>query len=94
MNGNPIKLKDSEINEIKQLQSNIQTTLLKLGTLQIEKMDLDVALENYTNTSKNIKDEWRTLQQTEKELLNKILSNYGEGSLSLVDGTFTPSPKP
>jgi len=80
----PVKLKESEMSDIKQLQSNIQQTLLRFGTLKVERLNLE-------NAEKETEAAWINLQKTEKDLLNKILSSYGEGNLSLTDGTFTPS---
>ena len=86
------KLKDSELTEIKDLQSKFQTIRLKLGDLQIEKMALDNAVSSYVAKDKLLKEEWATLQKSEKEVLDKILNSYGEGSLSLSDGTFISTP--
>ena len=68
------KLKDSELTEIKDLQSKFQTIRLKLGDLQIEKMALDNAVSSYVAKDKLLKEEWATLQKSEKEVLDKILS--------------------
>ena len=87
------KLKDQELIEIKDLQSKIQETIIKLGKLQVDKMDLDAAVADYLANEKSLKEHWTTLQRNEKELLQKILTNYGEGSLNIVDGTFSPSVK-
>jgi chromosome segregation ATPase len=82
------KLKDTEIKEISDLQSKFQTIRLKLGDQQIEKMALDDAVASYLAKDKSLKDEFLSLQQAEKALIDKILSVYGEGSISLSDGTF------
>jgi len=87
------KLKDTEITEIKDLQVKFQTIRLKLGDLQIEKMALDNAVAAYIAKDKLLKEEWTSLQKNEKEVLDKILSAYGEGNLSLTNGTFTSTAK-
>ena len=87
------KLKDVEIAEIKELQSAFQVIRLKLGDLQIEKMALDNAVSSYVAKDKELKTEWESLQSKERLLIDKILEVYGEGNLSLSDGTFISSPK-
>ena len=89
----PIKLNEAELQEIHALQAKIQQAVTKFGHFHIEKMELDKANANYVIAEKTLKDEWNTLQANEKEILNKILSSYGEGNLSLLDGTFIPSVK-
>ena len=87
------KLKDTEIDDIKNLQSKFQETRLKFGDLQIYKLQLDSAVSEFIANEKKLKEEWEVLQKNEKELLAKILGTYGEGSISLSDGTFIPNTK-
>jgi predicted nuclease with TOPRIM domain len=82
------KLKDTEIKEISDLQSKFQTIRLKLGDQQIEKMALDDAVASYIAKDKSLKEEFISLQSEEKNLIDKILEVYGEGHISLTDGTF------
>ena len=88
-----IKFSESELAEIKVLQSRFQEMVLKFGELQIEKMELDRLVIQFVEKEKSLKDAWTGLQNQERELLDKIIKKYGEGHLSLTDGTFTPSPK-
>jgi len=83
------KLKDTELVEIKDLQTKFQTIRLKLGDLQIEKMALDSAVASYVAKDKSLKEEWEGLQKSEQGIIDKILSVYGEGHISLANGTFT-----
>jgi predicted nuclease with TOPRIM domain len=87
------KLKDTEIKEISDLQSKFQNIRLKLGDQQIEKMALDDAVASYIAKDKSLKEEFVSLQSLEKNLIDKILNIYGEGNLSLSDGTFISTSK-
>ena len=91
MNEKTIKIDESMFSEIKMLQSKVQESIYKLGTLQIEKMELDRRANEYVETEKKLKDEWISLQRLEQSLLDKIVKIYGEGNLSMSDGTFTPT---
>ena len=80
------------IAEVKLLQSKFQDLVFKLGTLQVEKMELDRAVTAFVEKEKNLKNEWTGLQKLEEGLLDKIVQKYGEGSLNIADGTFVPAP--
>ena len=91
MNNNTIKIKEEEFSEIKMLQTKFQESVYKLGSLQIEKMELDRMVTNFIEKEKKLKEEWISLQKLEEGLLDKIIKTYGEGHLNMGDGTFTPT---
>ena len=88
----PVKVEEVFLNEIKLLQSKFQESIYKLGNLQIEKMELDRLVTEFVEKEKKLKDEWASLQNLEKSLMDKIVQKYGEGNLNMSDGTFIPSP--
>lgn len=90
----PIKLTEQEFSEIKLLQGKFQETILKLGTLGVEKMELDRAVTEFVEREKKLKDEWLALQKLEEGLIDKVIQKYGEGNLNMSDGTFTPKSPP
>lgn len=85
-----IKLPESELAEIKMLQSKFQESIYKMGSMQVEKMELDRLVTEFIEKEKRIKEEWSSLQKLEQSLLDKIVKTYGEGNLNMSDGTFTP----
>lgn len=84
-----VKMSEADLSEIRALQNKFQETIIKLGSLQIEKMQLDAAVNGFVEKEKTLKEEWVALQQQERGLLDKIVQTYGEGNLNMVDGTFT-----
>lgn len=86
----PKKLTDSEFAEIKQFQTKQQETIVKLGLLQAEKMELDQLISNYVEKEKQIREEWLSVQNLGKSITDKILKTYGEGNLNMETGTFAP----
>jgi len=72
------------------LQTKFQESIFKLGNLQIEKMELDRLVNEFVDKEKKLKEEWISLQNLEKTLLDKIVKTYGVGNLNMADGTFTP----
>lgn len=92
MNDNTkIKLPESEIAEIKMLQSKFQESIYKMGSMQVEKMELDRLVTEFIEKEKRLKEEWSSLQKLEQSLLDKIVKTYGEGNLNMNDGTFIPT---
>lgn len=91
MNERLIKISDNELSEIRMLQTKFQETITKLGTLGVEKMELDRMVEEFVGKEKQLKEEWISLKKLDEDLRDKIVKNYGEGSLNPNDGTFIPT---
>jgi len=89
-----IKMNENFLAEIKMLQGKYNESIYKMGTLHVEKMELDRMVSEFVEKEKKINDEWSSIQKLEQSLLNKIIQQYGEGNLNLVDGTFIPSNPP
>lgn len=86
-----IKFTDDEVNEIRFLQNKFQDKLIKFGQIQLETIELEDRLLALKNEQNRLKTEYLSLQRTEQELMDKLTNKYGEGSLNLKEGTFTPS---
>ena len=87
----PIKITESDLAEIKMLQGKFQQIIYNLGTLGVEKIELDRRVTEFVENEKKLKEEWVSLQKMEQGLLDKIVKTYGEGNLNMTDGTFTPT---
>lgn len=86
-----IKFTDEEFKEIKFLQNKFQEKLIKFGQIHLETIELESRLEMLKNEQNRLKTEYIGLQTTEQELMTKLTSKYGDGSVNLKDGTFTPA---
>jgi predicted transcriptional regulator len=86
-----LKFTDDEINEIRFLQNKFQDKLIKFGQIQLEIIELEDRLTALKNEQLRLKNDYLSLQKTEQELMDKLTNKYGEGSLNLKEGTFTPS---
>lgn len=93
MNNVPIKIKDTELEEIKTLQTKFQTLHRKFGDIGIEKLQLDALIADFIEREKKVKEEWSALQKSEQELLDRFVRTYGTGNLNMTDGTFTSVPE-
>jgi|FAXJ01.1.fsa_nt_gi hypothetical protein len=90
----PIKITEAEFSEIRLLQGKFQELHGRFGNLGIEKMELDRLVNEFVEKEKKIKEEWITLKKIDEGLRDKLVTTYGEGSLNMENGTFTPATPP
>jgi predicted nuclease with TOPRIM domain len=80
----PTQFTNEEITELRELQSKINQVTLQFGQLYITK--------NRLGEQENLlKNQLSELQKQEETLAQKLSTKYGEGSLDIETGTFTPS---
>lgn len=87
----PIKLSQEELEELKSIQSLYQEKTFSFGQLYIDKLNLTEREKEIFALEAKLKQELIDAQKSEQSWIDKISSKYGEGSLSLVTGTFTPT---
>jgi hypothetical protein len=85
-----IKFTDEEMVSIAKLQNDYQQSIYMLGQIDLEKTDLEQQLKDLNTRRNEIFENWKKTQQDENNLLSTLSQKYGDGSLSLKDGTFTP----
>jgi hypothetical protein len=86
----PIKLQDSEMQSLQAIQSRYQEKVFQFGQFYLERIALDEKIKNLADAENKAKEEFTVIQQDEQKWMNDIASKYGDGNLSLKDGTFTP----
>jgi predicted nuclease with TOPRIM domain len=91
MNDAPQKIDEAIWSEIKLLQSKFQEHTIKLGNLQVEKMEADEFHARLEEREKQLREEWLSLRKLDRSLLDKIIQKYGEGGINMADGTFVPT---
>jgi len=85
-----IKLQESEIKLLQEIQSRYQQKIFQFGEFYLERIALDEKIKNLADMENKAKEEFSVIQQDEQKWMNDIASKYGDGNLSLKDGTFTP----
>jgi tmRNA-binding protein len=88
-----IKFTEEELEKVATLQNKYQNSIFQLGELQIRKASLEGELEALKSVESNLKDEYLSIQKDETALLQSFTEKYGEGSLNIKTGTFTPAEK-
>ena len=88
-----VKFTETEMQSIAKLQNDYQQAIYMLGQIDLEKTDLEQQLQELLTKRTEIFNDWKKIQQEESNLLNALSQKYGDGSLSLKDGTFKPLAK-
>lgn len=84
-----IKFTDEELQSIAKLQADYQQSIFALGQIDLEKTNAEQQLKLLTEQREKVFENWKNLQKQESDILNSLSQKYGEGTLSLKDGTFT-----
>ena len=94
MNETSKKIDDASYSEIKMLQGKFQELIFSMGSLQVERIELDRLVTEFVEKEKRLKEEWIAFKKTDERLRDKLVATYGEGSLNMENGTFTPVTPP
>lgn len=86
----PIKLQETELQALQTLQSRYQEKVFQFGQLYLDRIALDEKIKQLADAEQKVKTELSEVQQDEQRWMNDIATRYGDGTLSLKDGTFIP----
>lgn len=78
------KLTQEELQTLQELQQQRQAVILELGSLELTQIDLD-------NRREEIETFYSELKIKEQEYGKTLSEKYGNGSIDLEKGEFTPS---
>ena len=79
--------------QIAQLQGKYQQKIFELGQLELAKIDMEQQLSDLSNNKQKLLADWTGIQKEENDILQQLSQKYGDGVLSLKDGTFKPAAK-
>jgi hypothetical protein len=88
-----IKLQPEELQALQDIQSKYQDKIYRFGQLTLERFSLEERSKQLDDLENQIKEEYIQVQKDEQQWTSGIASKYGDGNLSLKDGTFTPNQK-
>ena len=78
------KITEEELKELENFQQTINTITFQLGQLSLRKLNLE-------SEENNLKNQYSSLLQTEKELGDKLKEKYGDSQIDLKTGDLIPS---
>lgn len=80
------KLTDEELAEVKQLQQDFQVLTYQIGELSVIEYNVQNQLDSIKTELKNFYSSLKTLQDKEKELIDKLNASYPGVSIDLETG--------
>jgi len=80
----PKKLTEEEIKDLRDLQQESANLTQQLGSIEVARLNLKSQREK-------VEEAFEELRIKEQTLSQKLFDNYGNGSLDLEKGEFTPA---
>ena len=80
----PIKFTPEEIQEIQDLQQLYTTVVTQAGQVHLEEITLH-------ERKKQVEANFEEVKRKEQEILSNLNTKYGQGSINIETGEFTPS---
>tara|TARA_R110001592_G_scaffold100606_1_gene285459 strand:+ start:1732 stop:2025 length:294 start_codon:yes stop_codon:yes gene_type:complete len=80
----PVSFSQEELNEIRDLRTELNQITFQLGQIKINKIRIE-------NTEILIKKDLINLEEKESKIAKKLSDKYGKGSIDIETGTFIPS---
>lgn len=90
MEKKPVQLTKEELDKINTLSDEYRAFVFQCGELHLQMAETRELIMQLEEKEKNILESIEKLREKEKETVNSLLSKYGEGSISIKDGTFIP----
>jgi hypothetical protein len=90
---NEIKFSEEELKELGELQTSYQEKQAQLGQIAVQKILLGQQVEAIENRQTELESEYEAVQQSERDLVQKLNEKYGPGQLDPQSGVFTPVPQ-
>tara|TARA_B100000963_G_C22428695_1_gene581080 strand:- start:121 stop:450 length:330 start_codon:yes stop_codon:yes gene_type:complete len=87
-----IKFSEEELKELGELQQSYQDKQAQLGQIAVQKILLGQQVEAIDNRQVELESEYESVQQKERDLVQKLNEKYGPGQLDPETGVFTPVP--
>ena len=85
------KFSQKEMDKIKDVQSSYLGVQQAFGQLEVNRIRLEQQLDATQQASVELRDKFTETQQDEQKFIEELNKKYGDGSLDLESGTFTPN---
>ena len=85
-----VKFTKDELNSIEELRNNYNSVTNALGMLEVSRMQTEKRLETIEGDKIRLETQYEQRTMAEKELINSLTEKYGQGSIDINSGVFTP----
>ena len=87
------KLTEEELKEIKTLNEDKNRLTIDFGRVKTDMILVKAQLNALEKMDEDMVAKFKGLETKGKKMMEKFNKKYGDGSINLDDGTFTPSKK-
>ena len=85
------KFSQEEMDKIKEIQSSYVGVQQAFGQLEVNRIRLEQQLDSTQQASVDLRNKFSEVQGNEQKFIEELNTKYGDGSLDLESGTFTPN---
>ena len=85
------KFSQEEMDKIKEIQSSYVGVQQAFGQVEVNRIRLDQQLDATQQASSDLRKKFSDVQGDEQKFIEELNTKYGDGSLDLESGTFTPN---
>ena len=84
------QLTPEELQQIKDLQSKYNQTILEIGASEAQSIVFQENIEKLQEAKKGLVSDLKTIEQKESELIKTLQEKYGQCSIDINTGEITP----
>ena len=85
------KFTKEEMARIKDIQADYLGIQQTFGQVEVSRLRLEQQLDSTQQASVELRDKFLETQQNEQKFIEELNKKYGDGTLDLESGTFTPN---
>ena len=85
------KFSKEELDKIKNIQNSYIGAQQAFGQLKVNKIRLEQQMDALEKAGKDLRTKFTEIQTSEQDLIKELSDKYGDGSLNIDSGTFTPN---
>ena len=86
-----MKFTEDEIQSLQDLQNSYQEKQSILGQISVQRILLSQQSDTLEARATEVEQEYESVQQQERDLVEKLNEKYGPGQLDPQSGVFTPA---
>jgi allophanate hydrolase subunit 1 len=85
------KITPEELDSVQEIRAAYQEITVKLGQIQIQRLQIGTQLEGLNNTEEGLRKEWTNIQESERKALQDLQEKYGKVNINLDSGEINES---
>ena len=85
------QISKEELDKIKNIQNSYIGAQQAFGQLKVNKIRLEQQMDALEKAGKDLRTKFTEIQTSEQDLIKELSEKYGDGTLNIDSGTFTPN---